>query len=67
MRSVTASMTEFKRLPLPPIVSKLSMRNVERRTGIHDRRTKKRVYDHGCVCSRHIPLLCIQAFESGLV
>ena len=37
----------------------------ERRTGIHDRRTKKRVYDHGCVCSRQYSSYV--SAESGLV
>ena len=52
---------------LPPIVSKLSQRyaECERRTGIHDRRTKKRVYDHGCVCSRQYSSYV--STESGLV
>ena len=65
MRSVTASMTELKDYTAAHRIKAVGYTERERRTGIHDRRTKKRVYDHGCVCSRQYSSYV--SAESGLV
>ena len=65
MQLVTASRPELKDYTAAHRIKAVRYAECERRTGIHDRRTKKRVYDHGCVCSRQYSSYV--STESGLV